>query len=60
MKATVTSDEIETKDFTRANRMEKSQAARARRKETKIIREIRRLNEWAKSRRERKNATKAA
>jgi hypothetical protein len=49
-------EEIETKDYAKAMRMARSQSARQRRKETKQIRETKVVNEWAKARRERKNA----
>ena len=42
------------KDFKKADRMLRSEAARARRKETKQVREMKLLNEWARARRERK------
>lgn len=48
-------EEIETKDYAKAVRMARSETARARRKETKKIRETRTLLQWAKARRQRKN-----
>lgn len=42
------------KGVTKADRMLRSDAARARRKELKQIREMKIVNEWAKARRERK------
>ena len=51
----VTAEDIEQKDMTKADRMERSDAARQRRKETKAMREARLLNEYAKARREKKN-----
>ena len=43
----------ELKDHKKADRMLRSEAARARRKETKHIREMKIVNEWAKNRRDR-------
>lgn len=50
--------EILVKDNTKANRLMKSEAARARRKMIKETLETKILNEWAKSRRERKSSKK--
>jgi len=47
-------EDIEFKDYKKASRMLRSKAARMRRKETKLVREARLLNEWARARRERK------
>jgi hypothetical protein len=51
----VTPEDIENKDMSKANRMERSETARQRRKETKQMRETRLMNEYAKKRREKKN-----
>jgi hypothetical protein len=48
-------DEIETKDYAKAERMARSETARSRRKTTKQIREAKLLNDWARKRRARKN-----
>ncbi len=56
---TVTFDELELiKNTAKANRLLRSESARAKRKELKQIRETRILNEWAKQRRERKQHAK--
>lgn len=56
MKENVTYEEVENKNYKRADRMLRSAAARARRKVTKQIKEMKLFNEWAHARRERKNA----
>ena len=56
MKENVTYEDVEFKDVKKADRMLRSAAARARRKVTKQIREMKLFNEWARARRERKNA----
>lgn len=58
MQEHVSYEEVEFKDYKKSDRMLRSESARTRRKETKQIREARLLNEWAKARRERKNAKK--
>ena len=55
MQENVSYEDIEFKDYKRSDRMLRSEAARARRKETKHIREQRTMAQWAKARRERKN-----
>ena len=55
MQENVSYEDVEFKDYKKSDRMLRSEAARARRKETKQIREQRVVNEWAKARRERKN-----
>lgn len=55
MQENVSYEDVEFKDYKKSDRMLRSEAARARRKETKQIREQRTLAQWAKSRRERKN-----
>lgn len=55
MQEQVTYEEVEFKDYKKSDRMLRSEAARQRRRETKHIREMRVVNEWAKARRERKN-----
>jgi len=45
-------EQFELKDMRKAQRMLRSEAARARRRETKHVREMKILNEWAKARRE--------
>ena len=50
-----TSEEIISKDNTRAIRIARSENARARRKRVKETREARTLNEWAKARRAKKS-----
>lgn len=47
-------EEVELKPLARGNRMLRSEAARAKRKGLKFIREQRVLNEWARARREKK------
>lgn len=47
-------DPIEIKDMKKADRMLRSEAARHRRKELKMVREMKVVNEWAKARRARK------
>ena len=46
---------IVNKDLKKADRMLRNESARARRKELKQVREIKLMNEWAKSRRARKS-----
>lgn len=46
------------KNTAKADRLSRSEAARAKRKELKQIRETKILNEWAKQRRERKQHAK--
>ena len=48
-------EEIETKDYAKALRMAKSESARARRKNTKQVREAKTISDWARRRRARKN-----
>ena len=48
-------DEIETKDYAKAVRLAKSESARARRKNTKQVREAKIISDWARRRRARKN-----
>ena len=55
MQENVSYEDIEFKDYKESDRMLRSEAARARRKETKQIREQRVMAQWAKARRERKN-----
>jgi hypothetical protein len=56
---TVMFEELELiKNTAKANRLLRSESARAKRKELKQIRETRILNEWAKQRRERKQHAK--
>ena len=55
MQENVSYEDVEFKDYKRSDRMLRSEAARARRKETKNIREQRTMAQWAKARRERKN-----
>lgn len=55
MQENVSYEDIEFKDYKKSDRMLRSEAARARRKETKNIREQRTMAQWAKARRERKN-----
>lgn len=56
---TVSIEEIELiKNTAKADRLSRSEAARAKRKELKQIRETKILNEWAKQRRERKQHAK--
>lgn len=60
---TVVFEELEVikqriKNTAKANRLLRSEAARAKRKELKQIRETKILNEWAKQRRERKQHAK--
>jgi hypothetical protein len=47
-------EEIVVKDLARADRMLRSESARRRRKTGKQIRETKIVNQWAKSRRQRK------
>lgn len=56
MSENVSFEDLAQKDIKRGQRLNKSEAARQRRKEMKTIREVRLLNEWAKARRERKHA----
>lgn len=58
MQEQIAYEEIEHKDYTKAERMLRSEAARARRKETKNVRETKIMNEWARARRARKSAKK--
>lgn len=58
MQENVSYEDVEFKNYKKSDRMLRSETARARRKETKQIREKLIINEWAKSRRERKNAKK--
>lgn len=51
-------EEIPVKDYKKADRMLKSEAARARRKSIKETIETKILHEWAKARREKKAAKK--
>jgi hypothetical protein len=54
-----TLEELELlKNTAKANRLLRSESARAKRKELKQIRETKILNEWAKQRRERKQHAK--
>lgn len=46
---------VVNKDLKKADRMLRNESARARRKELKQVREIKLMNEWAKSRRARKS-----
>ena len=46
---------VVSKDLKKADRMLRNESARARRKELKQVREIKLMNEWAKSRRSRKS-----
>ena len=55
MQEQVSYEDVEFKDYKKSDRMLRSEAARARRKETKNIREQRTMAQWAKARRERKN-----
>lgn len=55
MQENVSYEDVEFKDYKKSDRMLRSEAARARRKETKNIREQRTMAQWAKARRERKN-----
>jgi hypothetical protein len=52
------SDPIIVKDYTKADRLMKSEAARARRKNLKETLETKILHEWAKARRDKKAAKK--
>jgi hypothetical protein len=54
MQEHVTYEDIEFKDYKKANRMLRSESARQRRKEVKSVRETKIMNEWARSRRARK------
>jgi hypothetical protein len=56
MQENVAYEDVEFKDLKKADRMLRSESARQRRKEAKQIRETKVVNEWAKARRERKNA----
>lgn len=51
-------EEIPVKDYKKADRMLRSEAARARRKSIKETIETKILHEWAKARREKKAAKK--
>jgi len=56
---TVSFEELEPiKNTAKANRLLRSESARAKRKELKNIRETKILNEWARQRRERKQNAK--
>lgn len=55
MQEHVSYEDVEFKDHKKSDRMLRSETARARRKETKKIRETRTLIQWAKARRQRKN-----
>lgn len=50
----VTPEDIENKNMSKAQRMQRDEAARQRRKETKQVRETRLMNEYAKKKREKK------
>ena len=56
MEDIVTYEDIEFKDLKKADRMLRSESARQRRRESKQIREVKTVNEWAKARRDRKNS----
>lgn len=58
MQEQVSYEDIEFKDYKKADRMLRSESARQRRRETKQVREMKVINEWAKSRRARKAAKK--
>lgn len=47
-------EEIESKDMSKAERMLRSEAARARRKNVKLVREMKVTNEWARIHRAKK------
>lgn len=58
MQETVAHEEIKPKDFKKADRILRSESARARRREVKLVKEIREENEWAKRRRQKQQLKK--
>jgi hypothetical protein len=60
MQETVAYEEIEFKDIKKAERILRSEAARTRRKELKLVKDVREENEWAKQRRQRQHLKKIA
>ena len=54
IKEEVTFEDVEFKDMSKADRMLRSEAARARRKQTKNVREMKVVNEWARIHRAKK------
>lgn len=58
MQENVAYEEIMFKDYSKADRMLRSEAARTRRKEVKLVKEVREENEYAKLRRKRQHLKK--
>lgn len=58
MQESIAYEEVVAKDYTKAERMLRSESARQRRRTTKVVRETKIMNEWAKQRRARKTTKK--